>query len=273
MINKVLLQKILNNIEENKLSNISIKTIEDVRIELESTIKTSLSLLYKTNLKEVIEFILWNDIWNQYGIYGTDKFKNRNNSSINSYSRGRLLLIDFGNHNIGLEFSLEHMGVVIRDFDGLLEVVPITSDHGQIYNKHIENVIIRIKKDEYPQFNNDSILLIHQIQSIGKNRIVRDIGQSIAFTPLMELLEEKISKTYSPFKMKNISEEINKLKKDIKIKDEEIKCLQSLLEQKQEIMSEKIYSVSWQIIKRALYLIYNNPTERYEASKQVIKKW
>jgi hypothetical protein len=242
-LNYTFLRRILNEINEHVLTNISIEASQNINIELDNTLKNSLEILQKISLKDTLEFSLWNDIWNQYGIYGNKKLEYRNNSASKSYSRGRILLIDFGHHNIGLEFSLEHMGVVLRDFDGLLEVVPITSDRGQTYTKIIENIIIRVKKDDYQQFKHDSILLVHQIHSIGRNRIVRDTGNSIAHSPLMELLEEKISRTYSPFAIKKLNNEIARLKAENESKNEMIKYLQGLLESEAEV-SKKIISTN-----------------------------
>lgn len=203
-----------------------------VLTELNKTFSDSFTNLQDNNLKQIVDFTLWNDFWNKYGIYGKNKKENRNTFSRKRYSRGRLLFIDYGHHNVGLEFSLSHIGIVLKDFGDLLEVLPVTSDKNQTYSRDIENTIIRVKKAQYNQFDDNSILLIHQIQSISKNRIIKDLFKSIKHTPLMEEIEEKIYSTYTPYLKSKMTNEFNRLNQIILAKEEEIQNKEKELEDK-----------------------------------------
>lgn len=218
--------KKLKKIDKDKeLEKIPLSSVIAFHKNLEQSLHKSLDIVTKQNLFNSLTFFMSNELWNDYGIYGSKKKQTRNKSASNTYSRGRLLFIDFGQHNIGLEFSYEHIGIVLQDFGKLVTVVPVTSDRGQTFDPNIEKAVIRVKSSSYNQFENDSILLLHQIRSVGKNRIVKDLFKTIGKTPLMESVEKNILSTYTPFVNKSFNENIAELNKQIGEKELKIEKL------------------------------------------------
>ncbi|OEF98949.1 hypothetical protein BHF71_10585 [Vulcanibacillus modesticaldus] len=233
------LTDIKGKLEQNcEKLNLSLNDNFIINNELDRTINNSNEILKNLPLLDIINFISWNDVWNKYGIYGSKKQEQRNNFSSKSYSRGRLLLIDYGHHNIGLEFSYEHIGVVLKDFGNLILVLPVTSDRGKRYPSKIENTIIRVKSEEYNQFDNDSILLLHQITSIGKNRIIKDLFQNISRTELFKKVEEKLIQIYSPYVNKLNKDKVKEFEKLIKNQEDEIEKLRRQIRELQLQISE-----------------------------------
>jgi len=194
------------------LNNSKAEDDTSVKSAVQQTLSDTNTLIQGTSVEDGIEFALWNDIWNDYGVFGAKKSQLRNHFSGKNHSRGRILNIDFG-INIGKEFSYAHMGVVLADFKGIVVVVPVTSYRNRI-PKDYENAVVLARANEYPQFDHDSLLLIHQIRAFDKNRIITDTRQSIARTPLMEEVERKFLEIFAPY--------LNKLSQD---RDQELALL------------------------------------------------
>lgn len=225
------LVKLLDDIKPVLLKEITGDLTNKIISKLSKSLLETENILHKQNIKNELEFILWNDLWNNYGIYGDKRDNSRNNSANSLFGKGRLLYLDYGQHNIGVEFSFSHMGIVLKDFKSLIVVVPVTSDKGQIYSDEIENSIIRVKKKDYKQFNENSIILIHQVQSLSKNRINRYLGQSINKTPLMAEIEEKLSAVCSPYVFGNKSKQIKNLESIIDNQKQRIEYLEKITEE------------------------------------------
>lgn len=206
--------------DSNLAESLNVSDLGKFQSLLENSLSDSLNALKEVGLKDAFTFAQWNSLWNQYGIYGEKKRENRNNFSSKTYKRGRLLLIDFGEHNIGLEFSYKHIGVVLKDFGGLVMVAPVTTDRGQSYPSNVQNAVVRVKSEEYNQFDHDSVVLLHQISSVAKNRVIKDLFKTVSSTPLMVEIDETLMDLYSPYSRdeKNRNER-ESLEKDKKIQE------------------------------------------------------
>lgn len=135
-----------------------------------------------------------------------------------------MLSIDFGTSNIDRELALTHTGIVLADYTGMVIVVPITSQTSLDLNKlspDIKGDIIPILKKDYPQIENDSYILMHQLRCISKNRITKTgIIGSISNTKILEEIELKFTKicAFDYFmlqrrKIEDLEEQIANLKK------------------------------------------------------------
>lgn len=73
---------------------------------------------------------------------------------------------------------------------------------------------VPVYKKDYPQFENDSYILTHQIRSVSKNRITKIIG-TIAKTKLMEQIEAMLYNTQTTFIKKQNTDKAEQLYKTI----------------------------------------------------------
>lgn len=209
----------------------------DICTELANTLSDTTNLLHDKKCSESIEFILWNNFWNQYGIYGSKRDISRNrNKKFHRYVRGRKVFVDFGTGNIGKETSLPHPAFILYNFTETAIVVPTTSDDGSTFTPEMEKALIRCPKDGCV-FPEDTIINLHQIRAIGKNRIISDlncsskdyilpncsidninkylsIGSIPYGTDLKKCLELKFSELISPdvyFKMVKLEQRVKEL--------------------------------------------------------------
>ncbi|HYK74330.1 MAG TPA: type II toxin-antitoxin system PemK/MazF family toxin [Pseudoneobacillus sp.] len=237
---------LMENLKElKKIDDSKSKKIEKIKLidilQLNDSIDKSLSktkeIITKQSLLSSSFFLRSSETWNQYGIYGNKKNDKINHWAGKSYSRGKLLFIDYGQYNIGEEFSLEHMGIVIQDFgNDLITVLPVTTDRGQTYHKNIERSIIRVKSKDYSQFEHNSILLIHQIITVSKNRIIKELvkAKTLKGTPLFEEIQERIVSSFAYDTHKGIIELNSKLgEKELEI--EKLKSIIQKLEKKENV--------------------------------------
>lgn len=187
---------------------------QTVKAEVSKTLRDTEDLLDTLSIHQSGNFAIWNDFWNRVGVFGVHR--KEKSEFDRRQSRGRLLSIDYG-HNIRYEFSFYHIGVVVADFPGMIVVVPVTSDRGQWeqYPAELRRAMVRVNSRQYPQFDHDSLLLVHQMRAVDKSRIRKDLCASIAKTPLMKDLEEKIAQLYSPFIIKTSREEIAQLRREL----------------------------------------------------------
>ena len=219
--------EILNSEEINKLEPAS--TILDIEKQTETTLLDTKNLINTVTIEQAIKHILWNGIWNQYGIYGKNRDKPKIYKTLKDgkkveksfynerYSRGKLLSIDFGTSNIGRELSFTHAGIVLADYVGITVVVPITSQKEYGLSKlssDIQKVVIPIYKNEYPSIGDDSYILVHQIRAVSKNRITKVI-MSFSKTDVMKQIEEKLLEIHTPYIKKIYTDEIIRLKDEV----------------------------------------------------------
>jgi hypothetical protein len=111
--------------------------------------------------------------------YDTYKVTNPSGSPLR-YARGRKVLVDFG-YGIDRELIQPHPAIVLGDFQEILVVVPTNTDDGTVFHGDVKKAIIRIPSDNtqpfghQPIFPKNTIINLHQIRHISKNRIQKDL--------------------------------------------------------------------------------------------------
>lgn len=202
-------------------------------------------LVKSYTLRESIPFLLWNDLLNKHTLggtsYGTYRLTNPAGKP-RRYSDGRKVLIDFG-YGLDRELFQPHPAIVLGDFGEILVVAPTESDDGRAALPDIEKALIRIPSDAAPGitrpiFPKNTIIKLHQIRHISKNRVKTDLGCSAkdyivpaniinrlnAHLPypalshgnsLYQVIMVKLSHLYTPdslFEIKRLNAEIDSLK-------------------------------------------------------------
>ncbi|GIM27774.1 hypothetical protein CPJCM30710_04400 [Clostridium polyendosporum] len=207
-----------NHVERNLYVNPKLKLNSSVSNELVAdrlkyTFNDTKKLLDSANIKDIIPFIIWNDTWNQYGIYGPKKDESYRPQAKLRYSKGRKVFVDFGCGNIGWETSLPHPAFILYNFAKTAVVIPTTSDDGSNFSNEMELSLIRCRKDNNV-FPCDSLINLNQIRVISKNRILKDLNCSAQDYMLSnETVDELNSKLPDPIIPYNID-----LKQCIEIK-------------------------------------------------------
>lgn len=93
---------------------------------------------------------------------------------------GRKVLIDFG-YGVDRELFQPHPAIVLGDFQELLVVAPTNSNDGAVFHGDIQKAIIRVPNDDTkvrghrPIFPKDTIINLHQIRHVSKNRVQKDL--------------------------------------------------------------------------------------------------
>ena len=160
----------IRNYENNNVKNVTSKNVDKVNMELLLTLNETTGLIQKEKCKDAVPFILWNDFVNHYGTLSA-----KTNKHYNRYTWGAKVFVDFGMTNIQTELSYPHPAIILYNFNNTAIVVPTTTDDkGTAFADDIEKAIIKVKSDG-AIFPNDSIINIHQICSIHKERIISDL--------------------------------------------------------------------------------------------------
>ncbi|RFU70620.1 type II toxin-antitoxin system PemK/MazF family toxin [Peribacillus saganii] len=246
---------ILNAVDENnpKLAHTNLTILN----ELQNILADTGQAIQRLTEEEAIKTILWQGVLNEFGIYGDKKGTNRvfykknkatgksdpTTFASESFSRGKVLSIDFGTSNLDYEFSLTHTGIVLAEYKNLLVVVPVTSQKDKTLTslpKEIQDVLIPITKKEYPFFENDSFALLHHIRSISKNRITKVIG-SVAKTDIMDQIEEKLYEKHSVFIKSTNDKKIKSLEEQVGFYEEKLRKFSEI--------SAKIPKGKWKLKK------------------------
>jgi len=142
---------------------------------LNITLEDSKTKICAGSVKNVLEYILWNDLWNTYGFFGERKDKLDKHAS-KRYQRGQKVFVNFG-HNMGREASLPHPAIIVKNFKHLAVVVPTTSKDDSDLGD-LEKLLIYCPKDGNV-FPEDDVVEIHQMKCISKNRIINDLGKNV----------------------------------------------------------------------------------------------
>lgn len=174
------------NIKNNYIKLLQ-KTNSFLVAQLNNTFQDSNCIIQEQNSKESIGFIFWNDFWNHFGIYGDLRETKKDTSTFKRYSIGRKVFADLGYGNIGKELSMPHPAIVLYNFAETVIIVPTTSDDGNSFSEEMERAIIRCtsdkkekeSKNEKPIFPFDTVINLHQIRVIHKNRIINDLKCNI----------------------------------------------------------------------------------------------
>lgn len=224
-----LLKKLQKRDDGEIFKTLSIASFTRMQTDLESSLEKTKEIMLGEEIINSIDFIIGNELWNQYGVYGNDKESDRNEFSSKTYSRWRMLNINYGHYKIGAEFAYDHIGIVLKDYGKVIKVLPVTTDRGKTFSKDIEEAIVRVKSSDYPQFKNDSILLVHQITTVSKNRIKSDLFNSISKSTLAQQVEANLYKLYSPYLKRLNDDEVVRLNREIDEKNKEIEELKALV--------------------------------------------
>ena len=160
----------IQSYENNGARNVTSKNVDKVNMELLLTLNETTGLIQKEKCKDAVPFILWNDFVNNYGTLSA-----KINKHYNRYTWGAKVFVNFGMTNIQTELSYPHPAILLYNFNNTAIVVPTTTDDKVTsFTDDIEKAIIKVKKDGII-FPNDSIINIHQICSIHKERIISDL--------------------------------------------------------------------------------------------------
>jgi mRNA-degrading endonuclease toxin of MazEF toxin-antitoxin module len=147
-----------------------------IKNQLSSTLHDTQRKVENVTISEAIEYTLWNDLWNDIGIFGTNKDKMIGDAAKDRYSRGQKVFVNLG-YNVGKEASMPHPAIIVKNFRDLAIVVTTTSDDGTNLGE-LEDMVIHCPKDG-KVFPNNDIVELHQIRCIGKNRIIRNLNQNV----------------------------------------------------------------------------------------------
>lgn len=192
-------------IKSHKKSGINLKNLVSsdqlLKDQLRFTLSDTRSLLEGKDIESAIPFILWNDTWNKIGIYGSHRDSPIKPEASYRYARGRKVFVDFG-VNVGKETSIPHPAIVVYNFAETMIVVPTTSDDGSTFTDEMEDALIRCPADG-SIFPNNTIINLHQIRCIAKNRIISDLGCNvdnyILPNTIIDELNKRIGFNYIPY--------------------------------------------------------------------------
>lgn len=160
----------IKNFETGNAKNVLSKNIDKVNMELLLTLNETTQLVQQNKCKDVVPYILWNDFVNQHGTLAA-----KSNKSYNRYAWGEKVFIDFGMTNIQTELSYPHPAILLYNFANTVIVAPTTTDDKRTgFTNDIEECIIKVKNDNII-FPHDSIINIHQICAVHKERIISDL--------------------------------------------------------------------------------------------------
>lgn len=164
----------IKNCEINNVKNVTAKKVDKVNMELLLTLNETTQILQNNKCKDVVPYILWNDFVNNKGTLSI-----KTNESYNRYVWGTKIFVNFGMTNIQTELSYPHPAILLYNFANTAIVVPTTTDDKTTaFTSDIEKCIIKVKKDNLI-FPNNSIINLHQICSIHKERIISDLNCNV----------------------------------------------------------------------------------------------
>lgn len=160
----------IKNFKNNAVKNVTSKNVDKVNMELLLTLYETTELIQKCKCKDAVPYILWNDFVNKYGTMAE-----KNNRHYNRYTWGSKVFVDFGMTNIQTELSYPHPAIILYNFNNTVIVVPTTTDDKIAdFTEDIEKSIIKVNADG-DVFPNDSVINIHQICAVHKERIISDL--------------------------------------------------------------------------------------------------
>lgn len=158
----------------NRTKNVKAKNVDKVNMELLLTLNESIDLVQDVKCKDAVPYIIWNDFLNENGTLAPKKDK-----TYNRYVWGRKVFVDFGMTNIQTELSYPHPAIILYNFANTAIVIPITTDDKITgFTSDIERCIVKVKADN-KIFPHDSIINMHQMCSIHKERIIKDLGCNV----------------------------------------------------------------------------------------------
>ncbi|MDR7315328.1 type II toxin-antitoxin system PemK/MazF family toxin [Brevibacillus nitrificans] len=138
---------------------------------------TEKSVAVKT-LGESIPFIFWQDKLNDYGYFGTKKDTYNGSAATHRYDRGTKVNVDFG-YGMDKEMMTAHPAIVVYDLPYDVVVIPTTSDDGIPVSTEIKKSVIHCPSDKAGIFPKDTLLYLHQVRMVSKNRIIKNLGCNV----------------------------------------------------------------------------------------------
>lgn len=139
-----------------------------------------------------------------------------------SYNVGDVCWIEFGN-NFKPEMSYKHMGIIIRKFDKMYFVIPITTispdnnlmatAYHPLDNPTGNNSYYKLKTSEFSFLQHDSVLKMSEVKGVSIKRI-KSRCSSIRQSDLQSI-EKRVLARYFPWadiKIKNLEKENSLLK-------------------------------------------------------------
>lgn len=160
--------------KDGKTKNVTSQKVDKVNMELLLTLNETTQSIQNCKCKDAVPYILWNDFLNKNGTLA-----NKSNKTYNRYVWGEKVFVDFGMTNIQTELSYPHPAIILYNFANTVIVVPTTTDDKDTaFSSDIEECIIKVKSDN-GIFPNDSIINLHQICSVHKERIINDLKVNV----------------------------------------------------------------------------------------------
>ncbi|MGZ4135583.1 MAG: type II toxin-antitoxin system PemK/MazF family toxin, partial [Tumebacillaceae bacterium] len=203
----------------------------------------SKEVMEHVTLERTVSFILDADFWNQYGVHGAKKNRDKQSFCGLKFKRGQVVQIDLGHLVIGSEEAFMHTAIIVGDFKSLLVVVPISTDRSNQLSSDVKHAILPMSEQEYTFLDRPSYLNVHQIRVVSKNRLYRKksspsvVIADVKNRAIMKALEEKIIELYAPYARKLLSDQIVFLQNEVAQKDVEIEQLKQALKSFAEVAS------------------------------------
>ncbi|MGG1519574.1 type II toxin-antitoxin system PemK/MazF family toxin [Paenibacillus oryzisoli] len=210
--------QVISLLNEPNVKTALANTNRNVETELLHLFQNNYKMMSNQTMHKSLEFILDLNSWQEYGIHGSKRTEKKTHAATLSYKKGDVVFVKLGTLNIGDELSYDHMGVVIGEFEKFIVMVPITTNRGQNYYGEMGKSVIHVDKGGTLDvgFQNNSTLVVHQIRSVHKNRIIRDLNFSIKGTPLWKELEQKIASRFATEFIEEKDKLVRKLKNQTK---------------------------------------------------------
>ncbi|WP_157721892.1 type II toxin-antitoxin system PemK/MazF family toxin [Tumebacillus avium] len=241
----------LLNIPNAKISVMN--TNRNAETELLHLLQDNYKLMSTQTLHQSVEFILDLHSWHEYGIHGMKRAQRKTPAAKLSYKKGDVVFVKLGTLNTGDELSYDHMGIVIGEFEKFIVIVPITTNRGQNYYGEMGKAVIHVDKGGplCIGLQNDSTLLVHQIRSVHKNRIIRDLRFSIKGKPLWKELEEKLASRFTTElvdehnrSLKNMK---NKAKSEMRLQRKKLEAHIQLLQEELRLAKARILELETEL--------------------------
>lgn len=144
--------------------------------QLRFTLNDTKNKFLNEQISDSIGFALWNDTWNNIGIFGPNKDNMVTPQAKDKYPRGQKVFVDLG-FNVGKEASMVHPAIIVKNFKEFTIIVTTTSDDSPELGE-LEKMVIHVPKDG-TVFPGDDLVELHQIRCIGKNRIIKNLNQNV----------------------------------------------------------------------------------------------
>lgn len=250
MINKFKLKGYFSKDKKAALNN---ATTSDsfVVSQLQKSLRETEGLVSSQNVGVSIPFIMGQDMWNRHSAFGTENGTFGEGLATDRYTRGAKVFVDFG-YGLDRELSGPHPAIILYNLKESVVVIPTSTDDGKPFAMDLRRTIIRCHSDG-TIFPSPTVLYLHQIRLVSKNRILKNLGcnvkgyqladsvidtlnKSLPYPvlsygdDLLKCIEVRLAYAYSPdtlYEIKRLHEEMSTLREDIKAMQEQIALLEA----------------------------------------------